>query len=193
MVSVPQSLGRNIQSGPKSHSQATGHRQVFYLTSNLNSHRANSMCSKGKVIQVKLSTRDACQHLSLGYQSHFRAMTILSRQKLIKWSSPRGMHANTRPFVQQGESYSSEALREGCMPTLVTWLSITHSGDDNFEPSKVFKNQESIIEVHFRFTHFHTQGHQGGQLTRPDGLFSKISSISHNFFTPKGKKGGVQI
>jgi hypothetical protein len=100
------------------------------------------------------------------------------------------MHANTRPFVQQGESYSSEALREGCMPTLVTWLSITHSGDDNFEPSKVFKNQESIIEVHFRFTHFHTQGHQGGQLTRPDGLFSKISSISHNFFTPKGKKGG---
>jgi hypothetical protein len=100
------------------------------------------------------------------------------------------MHANTRPFVQQGESYSSEALREGCMPTLVTWLSITHSGDDNLEPSKVFKNQESIIEVHFRFTHFHTQGHQGGQLTRPDGLFSKISSISHNFFTPKGKKGG---
>ena len=156
MVSVPQSLGRNIQSGPKSHSQATGHRQVFYLTSNLNSHRANSMCSKGKVIQVKLSTRDACQHLSLGYQSHFRAMTTLSRRKLIKWSSPRGMHANTRPFVQQGESYSSEALREGCMPTLVTWLSITHSGDDNFEPSKVI--QESRIN-HWSALSFHPFPH----------------------------------
>jgi hypothetical protein len=73
--------------------------------------------SKEKVIQVKLSARDACQHLSLGCQSHIQAMTTLSRRKYsrIKNQSLKCTFVSPISTLKATKGVNSHA-QMGCFP-----------------------------------------------------------------------------
>ena len=79
-------------------------------------------------------------------QSLGRNIQIWTKISLTSYGAPTGVLPDiqfeltqSKFHVQQGESYSSEALHEGCMPTLVTWFSITLSCDQELSRRKLFK------------------------------------------------------
>ena len=155
----------DIQSEPTSHSNTTRQRQVFYLTSNLDTHMSK-LC------------------------------------------------------VQLVGSCSSDALHEECMPSLVTSFSTTvstlpstnslHRNVAALGAEAMMKNSSNQTQVwadgRTRIMHvpcIFVQLTQFPHIERPwsgvnshalmgraDGLFSKISSNSHNLHTSKGHEGG---